>query len=52
VSPSRTDAAYFTQLAAWGYPLSDVERIVTGIDNPTGADNADPEQEVADGGED
>jgi ParB family chromosome partitioning protein len=29
-APSPTDAAYFTQLAAWGYPLSDVERIVTG----------------------
>jgi len=29
-SPSTTDAAYFTQLAAWGYSLSEVERIVTG----------------------
>jgi ParB family chromosome partitioning protein len=29
-SPSPTDAAYFSQLAAWGYNLSDVERIVTG----------------------
>ncbi|MGN6759838.1 MAG: ParB/RepB/Spo0J family partition protein [Leifsonia sp.] len=29
-SPSPTDADYFTQLATWGYGLSDVERIVTG----------------------
>jgi ParB family chromosome partitioning protein len=29
-APSPTDAAYFTQLAAWGYTLSDVEQIVTG----------------------
>ncbi len=28
-SPSRTDRDYFTQLAAWGYGLSDVEQIVT-----------------------
>ncbi|MGO4298744.1 ParB/RepB/Spo0J family partition protein [Leifsonia sp. RAF41] len=41
-TPSPTDAAYFTQLAAWGYTLSDVERIITGTDNP--------EQEVADAG--
>ncbi|WP_231918796.1 MULTISPECIES: chromosome partitioning protein [unclassified Leifsonia] len=53
-TPSPTDAAYFTQLAAWGYTLSDVERIITGTDtdDPTGADNAHPHQEVADGGED
>jgi ParB family chromosome partitioning protein len=29
-SSSPTDADYFTQLAAWGYSLSDVEQIVTG----------------------
>jgi ParB family chromosome partitioning protein len=28
--PTTTDAAYLTQLAAWGYSLSDVEQIVTG----------------------
>ncbi|CAM5457502.1 ParB N-terminal domain-containing protein [Leifsonia sp. 71-9] len=27
--PSTTDTAYFTQLDAWGYSLSDVEQIVT-----------------------
>ncbi|QIZ97809.1 ParB N-terminal domain-containing protein [Leifsonia sp. PS1209] len=27
--PSSTDADYFTQLASWGYSLSDVEQIVT-----------------------
>jgi len=34
--PTATDAAYLTQLAAWGYSLSDVERIVTGttVDEP------------------
>jgi ParB family chromosome partitioning protein len=31
-SPSPTDADYFTQLAAWGYSLSDVEQIVIGDD--------------------
>jgi len=43
-TPSPTDAAYFTQLAAWGYPLSDVERIVTGIDDPTAADKGESEE--------
>jgi len=28
--PTATDAAYLTQLAAWGYSLSDVEQIVIG----------------------
>lgn len=28
-SPSPTDTAYFNQLTAWGYALSDVEQIVT-----------------------
>lgn len=27
--PTPTDAAYLTQLATWGYRLSDVERITT-----------------------
>jgi len=35
-TPSPADAAYFTQLAAWGYSLSDVERIVTGKTGPDG----------------
>ncbi|MGO4594888.1 ParB/RepB/Spo0J family partition protein [Leifsonia sp. 2TAF2] len=51
-TPSPTDAAYFTQLAAWGYTLSDVERIITGTDNPSATDNPDSKQKVADGGED
>ena len=29
-SPSLTDADYFTQLATWGYSLSDVEQIGIG----------------------
>ncbi len=45
-SPSPTDATYFTQLAAWGYSLSDVERIVireTIADDDAGiADTAAP----------
>jgi len=28
-SPDKNDAAYFRQLAAWGYTLSEVEQIVT-----------------------
>lgn len=38
-SPSPTDVDYFTQLAAWGYTLSDVEQIVTG-------DNAETASEI------
>jgi ParB family chromosome partitioning protein len=37
-SPSPTDADYFSQLAAWGYSLSDVERIV--ISESTADDDA------------
>ncbi|SEB09815.1 ParB/RepB/Spo0J family partition protein [Leifsonia sp. 21MFCrub1.1] len=51
-TPSPTDAAYFTQLVAWGYTLSDVERIVTGTDDQAADINPDPEQYAADGGED
>lgn len=32
--PTTEDRAYFTQLAAWGYPLSEVEQIITGEDEP------------------
>ena len=28
--PDRDTRAYFTQLAAWGYPLAPVERLITG----------------------
>ncbi|WP_091478796.1 hypothetical protein [Microbacterium azadirachtae] len=40
--PTATDAAYLTQLAAWGYSLSDVEQIVTGatLAEPTDAEAA------------
>jgi ParB family chromosome partitioning protein len=38
-SPSPTDTAYFTQLASWGYGLSDVEQIITG--QPGGATDSD-----------
>lgn len=30
-SPGAADRAYFTQLAAWGYALSEVEEIVTAV---------------------
>ena len=39
--PSAEKAAYFTQLAAWGYTLSDVEQIVIGITDTGPADHAD-----------
>lgn len=41
--PSRTARAYFGQIAAWGYPLSEVEQIAVGTkeaDNPS-----NPEQD-------
>jgi ParB family chromosome partitioning protein len=42
--PTTADAAYLTQLAAWGYTLSLVEQIVTGTtdkDATAGADGTD-----------
>jgi ParB family chromosome partitioning protein len=36
-TPSREQRAYFTQLAAWGYPLEPVEQLVLGDTQPTGA---------------
>lgn len=39
--PSPTDRAYFTQLAAWGYGLSEVEQIVTSATDATGDPTAD-----------
>ncbi|MEV8213986.1 ParB/RepB/Spo0J family partition protein [Leifsonia sp. NPDC077715] len=44
-APSPTDAAYFTQLAAWGYTLSDVEQIVTGEQQSSAAGGADHPRE-------
>ncbi|MGO4535165.1 ParB/RepB/Spo0J family partition protein [Leifsonia sp. 2MCAF36] len=44
--PTTSDAAYLTQLAAWGYSLSDVEMIVTGTtqrNTTAGADDAESE---------
>lgn len=40
--PSSTDKAYFAQLAAWGYGLSEVEQIVT---NTTGGSSAEATDE-------
>ena len=40
-TPSPTDAAYFRQLATWGYGLSDVEQIVTG--QASGGVNEEPD---------
>lgn len=39
--PSAAEAAYFTQLAAWGYTLSDVERIVIGDTETVAQNDAD-----------
>jgi ParB family chromosome partitioning protein len=39
-TPSPTDRAYLTQIAAWGYTLSDVEQLVTTTPAPNGT--ADP----------
>lgn len=44
--PSPTDTAYFTQLAAWGYSLSDVEQIVIGEQQPTDSPAADNDATV------
>jgi ParB family chromosome partitioning protein len=43
--PNRTARAYFAQIAAWGYPLSDVEQIVVGTDE---ADEPDEDDGQAD----
>ncbi|MBX3196386.1 MAG: ParB N-terminal domain-containing protein [Microbacteriaceae bacterium] len=40
--PSVRD--YFTQIAAWGYPLSEVEQIVTGEDSATDDQPADTDE--------
>jgi ParB family chromosome partitioning protein len=40
-TPSPTDAAYFTQLAAWGYTLSDVEQIVVANQHTNDTENTD-----------
>ena len=45
---SRTARAYFAQIAAWGYPLSDVEQIVLGTDEadePSEPDEGDVQDE-------
>ncbi|GHF12479.1 ParB/RepB/Spo0J family partition protein [Pseudolysinimonas yzui] len=39
-NPGREAVAYFEQIAAWGYPLSDVEQIVTGT--ASGDNEAEP----------
>jgi ParB family chromosome partitioning protein len=44
-NPGRDAFAYFTQLAAWGYPMSDVEQIVA---NATPADRPAPEPDPED----
>lgn len=52
-SPGDSDAAYFRQLAAWGYHLADVEHIVTGEpedqqDQDTGAESIETETDPTD----
>ena len=52
--PSADKAAYFAQLAAWGYTLSDVEQIVTGTtdgeqaESPASTDDAPNADAAAD----
>lgn len=41
--PSSTDEAYFTQLAGWGYSLSEVEQIVTNAPGGSSAEATDYE---------
>ncbi len=48
--PSRTARAYFAQIAAWGYPLSEVEQIVIGtdeVDEPSDSDEDDVQDDTA-----
>lgn len=49
--PSRTARAYFAQIAAWGYPLSEVEQIVFGADEADQPSDPD-EDDVQDQGSD
>ncbi len=47
--PSRTARGYFAQVAAWGYPLSEVEQIVVGTDEadePSEPDEEDVREHV------
>ena len=44
-APSPTDADHFTQLAAWGYTLSDVEQSVTGEQQSSAVGGADQPRE-------
>jgi ParB family chromosome partitioning protein len=47
--PNRTARAYFTQIAAWGYPLSEVEQIVVGTDEvgePSDSDEDDVQRDA------
>lgn len=39
--PDESVRSYFAQIAAWGYPLSEVEQIVAGTDNGPGEDGGD-----------
>lgn len=49
-NPGRDAVAYFQQIAAWGYPLSDVEQIVIGATAPTDAQQpGDPDDVESDG---
>lgn len=48
---SRTARAYFAQIAAWGYPLSEVEQIVLGTDEADQPSDPD-EDNVEDNGSD
>lgn len=41
--PTRTARAYFAQIAAWGYPLSEVEQIVIGTEESDEQSESDEE---------
>jgi ParB family chromosome partitioning protein len=49
-NPGKTAVGYFEQIAAWGYPLSEVEQIVIGItaDEAATGSNADADEDEAD----
>ena len=46
-NPSSTAVRYFGQIAAWGYPLSEVEQIVVDAKTTTGDEFEEPEADAA-----
>ena len=49
-NPSSTAVRYFSQIAAWGYPLSEVEQIVVAAETTVGDEFDEDDSPDAEGG--